>query len=131
MSIVCTLEQKVNFFKAAATTKNLLILKHNTDTNTSYHIRQDNPNPSNSTSSNNKTTQCRCKTNQSTNNITDMLCLSKSLKRKTKKFRKFHAKSMMRGWMAVTVEEARRWPLSHVVFVNFVTAAALAALGVL
>ncbi|KAH8325746.1 hypothetical protein KR067_006822 [Drosophila pandora] len=56
MSIVCTLEQKVNFFKAAATTKNLLILKHNTDT--SHHIRQDNLNPSNSSSSNNnKTTQ--------------------------------------------------------------------------
>ncbi|KAH8241510.1 hypothetical protein KR026_009254 [Drosophila bipectinata] len=51
MSIVCTLEQKVNFFKAAATTKNLLILKHNTDT--SYHIRQDNPS---SNSNNNKTT---------------------------------------------------------------------------
>ncbi|XP_017043924.2 myb-like protein AA [Drosophila ficusphila] len=37
MSIVCTLEQKVNFFKAAATTKNLLILKNNTDTNYSNY----------------------------------------------------------------------------------------------
>lgn len=67
MSIVCTLEQKVNIFKAAATTKNLLILKHNTDT--SYHIRQDNLNPSSNSSSNNnnnsnKTTQCRCNIKQ-------------------------------------------------------------------
>ncbi|KRF98823.1 uncharacterized protein Dwil_GK28296, partial [Drosophila willistoni] len=39
MSIVCTLEQKVNFFKAAATTKNLLILKNNNinNTDTIYH----------------------------------------------------------------------------------------------
>jgi len=43
MSIVCTLEQKVNFFKAAATTKNLLILKNNTDTNYSNSYKQDNP----------------------------------------------------------------------------------------
>ncbi|XP_044315957.1 putative uncharacterized protein DDB_G0288537 [Drosophila rhopaloa] len=43
MSIVCTLEQKVNFFKAAATTKNLLILKNNTDTNYSNNYKQDNP----------------------------------------------------------------------------------------
>jgi len=50
MSIVCTLEQKVNFFKAAATTKNLLILKNNTDTNYINNYKQDNP-------SNNK---CRC-----------------------------------------------------------------------
>ncbi|KAH8297964.1 hypothetical protein KR018_003199 [Drosophila ironensis] len=46
MSIVCTLEQKVNFFKAAATTKNLLILKNHTDTSHSSHsshssVRQD------------------------------------------------------------------------------------------
>ncbi|XP_017006639.2 probable basic-leucine zipper transcription factor F isoform X1 [Drosophila takahashii] len=44
MSIVCTLEQKVNFFKAAATTKNLLILKNNTDTNYSNNYKQDNSN---------------------------------------------------------------------------------------
>ncbi|KAH8412873.1 hypothetical protein KR009_006439 [Drosophila setifemur] len=48
MSIVCTLEQKVNFFKAAATTKNLLLLKNSTDTNysSSHHSYkpQDNPN---------------------------------------------------------------------------------------
>ncbi|KAH8389112.1 hypothetical protein KR200_006312 [Drosophila serrata] len=50
MSIVCTLEQKVNFFKAAATTKNLLILKNSTDTN-----YQDN---TNSSSNNNKQIQC-------------------------------------------------------------------------
>ncbi|XP_041674230.1 uncharacterized protein LOC108102613 [Drosophila eugracilis] len=43
MSIVCTLEQKVNFFKAAATTKNLLILKNNTDTNYSNNYKQDIP----------------------------------------------------------------------------------------
>ncbi|KAH8333783.1 hypothetical protein KR059_003284 [Drosophila kikkawai] len=48
MSIVCTLEQKVNFFKAAATTKNLLILKNSTDTN-----YQDNTN----SNSNNKQIQ--------------------------------------------------------------------------
>jgi len=58
MSIVCTLEQKVNFFKAAATTKNLLILKNNTDTNYSNSYKQDNP-------SSNK---CRCKSEEKSKN---------------------------------------------------------------
>ncbi|XP_068140737.1 probable basic-leucine zipper transcription factor F [Drosophila tropicalis] len=58
MSIVCTLEQKVNFFKAAATTKNLLILKNNNinNTDTIYHninYNQDISSTS-STSNNNK-----------------------------------------------------------------------------
>ncbi|KAH8282917.1 hypothetical protein KR054_010721 [Drosophila jambulina] len=54
MSIVCTLEQKVNFFKAAATTKNLLILKNSTDTN-----YQDNTNSSSTSNiSSNKQIQC-------------------------------------------------------------------------
>jgi len=58
MSIVCTLEQKVNFFKAAATTKNLLILKNNTDTNYSNSYKQDNP-------SSNK---CRCTSGEKSKN---------------------------------------------------------------
>ncbi|XP_034669200.1 myb-like protein I [Drosophila subobscura] len=43
MSIVCTLEQKVNFFKAAATTKNLLILKNSNNLDTPY--KQDTTTP--------------------------------------------------------------------------------------
>ncbi|XP_033154460.1 uncharacterized protein DDB_G0283357 [Drosophila mauritiana] len=58
MSIVCTLEQKVNFFKAAATTKNLLILKNNTDTNYSNNYKQDNP-------SNNKFPRIQAQSNTS------------------------------------------------------------------